>query len=434
MSKQPIQYLYDPHNPDNRFAYAEHILEFVVVDQFLSDLKLLWTLIMSENTLLCGQHEMMPQTTHDEASQLGYVRSLRRLITSQLTPGHKLVYDARISKEIEKDLGRPAKHRNEVKPYLEKDGYHQMWSAMLRTTQELMWNAVYRCVDRQAGELNSKFQQFKKIQGPGSLTIDPDFTIPPYSDRVDNHTQPGGYHSEIAEDDVTAGAAYEQSIHVYMMGGMGRFNDDVGKMLGHYVEWKYPDFRPLKILDIGCSVGHSTLPYTELYPEAEIHAIDLGAPLVRYGHARARSMGKAIHFSQQNAESTNFEDESFDLIVSHIMIHETSTKALTNILKECRRLLKPGGLTVHLEMLPFSKKTPLQQYLTDWDSVNNHEPFIGKMNDLDMNEVLRDSGFSEDERFVEFVPIGFDQPDKGSLDYTHLIGTERHIFGAQKAG
>tara|TARA_R110001592_G_scaffold280080_1_gene547453 strand:+ start:1158 stop:1334 length:177 start_codon:yes stop_codon:yes gene_type:complete len=44
LSKQPIQYLYDPHNPDNRFAYAEHILEFVVVDQFLSDLKLLWTL------------------------------------------------------------------------------------------------------------------------------------------------------------------------------------------------------------------------------------------------------------------------------------------------------------------------------------------------------------------------------------------------------
>lgn len=388
---------------------------------------------MSKNTLLCGQHEMMPQTTHDEAAQLGYVRSLRRLITSTLTPGHKVVYDARIAGEIEKDLGRPAENRNEMKPYLEKDGYHQMWSAMLRTTQELMWNAVFRSVDRQADELNNNFKQLARAQGPGSLTIKPDLDIPKYSDLVDNHTMPGGYHTEIADDDVTPGAAYEQSIHVYMMGGMGRYNDDVGKMLSSYVEWKYPDFKPHRMLDIGCSVGHSTLPYADMFPDAEIHAIDLSAPLVRYGHARARSMGKAIHFSNQNAESTDFEDESFDLIVSHIMIHETSHKALKNIMKEGRRLLKPGGIMVHLEMLPFSKKTPLQQYLTDWDSVNNHEPFIGKMNDLDMDEILEEAGFSEEERFVEFVPIGFNEPEKGSLDYAHLIGTERHIFGAQKA-
>lgn len=388
---------------------------------------------MSENTLLCGQHDIMPQTTHDEASHLGYVRSLRRLITSTLTPGHKAVFDARISKEIERDLGREAQHRSEVKPYLEKDPYHQMWSAMLRTTQEMMWKAVFDCVDRQADDLNSKYQKIKELQGPGSLKVDDDFKIPTYSERVNNHTMQGGYHTELVPEDVTPGAAYEQSIHIYMMGGMGRYNDDVGKMLSSYVDWKHPDLRPLRILDIGCSVGHSTLPYTELFPNAEIHAIDLSAPLVRFGHARARSMGKSIHFSQQNAEKTNFEDESFDLIVSHIMIHETSLKALKNIMKEARRLLKPGGLFANLEMLPFSKKTPLQQYLTDWDSVNNHEPFIGKMNDLDMNEVLEEAGFDEDERYVEFVPIGFNDPDTNSLDYAHLIGTERHIFGARKA-
>ncbi|MEP1420491.1 MAG: class I SAM-dependent methyltransferase [Erythrobacter sp.] len=387
---------------------------------------------MSENTLLCGQHDMMPQTTHDEAAQLGYVRSLRRLITSELTPGHKAVYDARIAPQIEKELGRSAENRTELKPFLEKDGYHQTWSAMLRTTQEMMWNAVYECVDRQADDLNGKFKELSQTRGPGSLSISENFDIPAYSDLVDNHTMPGGYHTEIANDDVTPGAAYEQSIHVYMMGGMGRYNDDVGKMLSDYVQWKYPDFKPLRILDIGCSVGHSTLPYADMFPDAEIHAIDLAAPLVRFGHARAKSMNKAIHFSQQNAEATNFEDESFDLIVSHIMIHETSTKALDNIMKECRRLLKPGGLTAHLEMLPFSKKTPLQQYLTDWDSVNNHEPFIGKMNDLDMDVVLKNAGFSAEERFVEFVPIGFQNTEPTSLDYAHLIGTERHIFGAKK--
>ena len=30
--------------------------------------------------------------------------------------------------------------------------------------------------------------------------------------------------------------------------------------------------------------------------------------MLRYGHARAESMGVPIHFSQQDAEHTNFED------------------------------------------------------------------------------------------------------------------------------
>ena len=34
--------------------------------------------------------------------------------------------------------------------------------------------------------------------------------------------------------------------------------------------------------------------------------------MLRYGHARAEAMGATIHFSQQNAECTDFADGSFD--------------------------------------------------------------------------------------------------------------------------
>ncbi|MCL6753034.1 methyltransferase domain-containing protein [Nostoc sp. CCCryo 231-06] len=61
------------------------------------------------------------------------------------------------------------------------------------------------------------------------------------------------------------------------------------------------------------SIGNSTLPYVDGFPDAEVHAIDVGAPMLRYAHARAESLGKRVHFSQQNAEQTNFPDESFDL-------------------------------------------------------------------------------------------------------------------------
>ncbi len=380
-----------------------------------------------------GKHGIQPQTTHDEEARQGFVRGMRRIITSTLTPGHEIIYDARIAPKLEKQYGRPPENRFELKEALQQDPYHQMWGALLRNTQEMMWNTVFETVDRQADALNKTFQSQQQNGSHSTLRLNPDLQIPSYSKSVHNHVMPGGYHTETDGDEVSAGAAYDHSIHIYMMGGMGDYNDSVGEMLSAYVEWKYPDLKPKRILDVGCSVGHSTLPYTDRFPDAEIHAIDLSAPLVRYGFARAESLGKAIHFSQQNAECTDFEDESFDLIVSHIMLHETSLNAISNIMKEGRRLLKPGGVMAHLEMLPFSKKTPLQQYLTDWDSTNNHEPFIGKMNELDMREVLLEAGFTEDEAFVEFVPINFQNQDKGDLDYAHLIGTERHIFGAHKA-
>ena len=380
-----------------------------------------------------AKHGIQPQPTHDDEARQGFIRGMRRIITSTLTPGHKIVYDARIAPELEKQIGRAPENRFELKERLKEDPYHQMWGALLRNTQEMMWNTVFDTVEKEFGSLNETFHSQQENGSKSTVRVNPDLKIPPYSRSVQNHLQPGGYHAEACDGDVSAGAAYDHSIHIYMMGGMGDHNDAVGEMLSAYVKWKYPDLKPARILDIGCSVGHSTLPYTDRFPDAEIHAIDLSAPLVRYGFARAESLGKAIHFSQQNAECTDFEDESFDLIVSHIMVHETSLNALKNILKEDRRLLKPGGLMAHLEMLPFSKKTPLQQYLTDWDSTNNNEPFIGKMNELDMRELLLEAGFSEDEAFVEFVPINFQSQEKSDLDYAHLIGTERHIFGARKA-
>ena len=111
-------------------------------------------------------------------------------------------------------------------------------------------------------------------------------------------------------------------------------------------------------LDIGCGVGHQTLPFVDAYPEAEVYGCDLGAPMLRYGHARAETLGKRVHFSQQNAEATDFDDESFDLVTSTIVLHETSARALSAIFRECRRLLRPGGMMAHSEFPDASRFWP----------------------------------------------------------------------------
>lgn len=98
---------------------------------------------------------------------------------------------------------------------------------------------------------------------------------------------------------------------------MGPLNDDMGRTVVKYLRENRPEFQPRRILDMGCAAGQITLAYCDGFPEAEVRALDVGAPMLRYAHVRAESMGKSVHFSQQPVERTNYPGGHFGLIVSH---------------------------------------------------------------------------------------------------------------------
>jgi ubiquinone/menaquinone biosynthesis C-methylase UbiE len=186
----------------------------------------------------------------------------------------------------------------------------------------------------------------------------------------------------------------------------------------------WPEYRPARILDLGCTIGTSTLPWAQAFPEAEVHGIDVGAPILRYAHARATSMGVPVHFSQQNAERTDFEDGRFDLVLSHILLHETSRQALPRILAECRRLLRPGGLMLHLEVP--RGDTPMEQFMHDWESYNNNESFSRFMTDLDLCAVAVQAGWSPDQLTMMIVnpKVGYGKKNyvRGAVLFNLLVG------------
>jgi ubiquinone/menaquinone biosynthesis C-methylase UbiE len=156
-----------------------------------------------------------------------------------------------------------------------------------------------------------------------------------------------------------------------------------------------PEFRPTRILDMGCTVGHSTLPFKEAFPDAEVIGIDVAGPQLRYAHARAAGLGLEVGFLQRNAEATGFPDASFDLIVSHILLHETSGKAMPAIMRECHRLLKPGGVMIHADLPPFNLMDPFTQFILDNETWYNNEPFWGAMREVDQIALARSVGFAE---------------------------------------
>jgi ubiquinone/menaquinone biosynthesis C-methylase UbiE len=310
-------------------------------------------------------------------------------------PGNYAVYEARVAPNYRAKHGRSPANEHEVREAMLRDDYYQFWSAMQRRSQELMWESVIEPTERDLPRLVKQAQQLskRKIRGQrGTLRLQPKLAIPRYHTAVDIHLQPGGYHTDFTADDIAAGAVYDCGINLYMAGALGPYNNATGDLLVTFLRERYPHYVPKRILDMGCAIGNSTVQWARAFPRAEVHGIDVGAPVLRYAHARAQSLGAVVHFSQQNAESTDFADGSFDLIVSHIMLHETSKSALPKIMRECHRLLQPGGMMIHLE-IPRGAN-PVEKFMHNWESYNNNETFSRYMTDVDLQALAVQGGFA----------------------------------------
>ncbi|MCZ8132906.1 MAG: class I SAM-dependent methyltransferase [Steroidobacteraceae bacterium] len=365
------------------------------------------------------KHAMLPKPTHDEAAMQAFVKSLRGHLASRVMPGTYAVYQARIEPAFKAKTGRVPQDQHEVRKLMEADPYYQFWSAMQRRSQELMWDTVLDSTERELPDLIGRARKLQK-KAKGSLRLDPNLQVPRYHTAADIHLQPGGYHTEFTADDVAMGAVYDYGIYIYLNGALGPTNNAMGMLLTGYVQEKFPGFRPAKILDMGCAIGNSTLEWKRAFPKAEVHGIDVGAPVLRYAHARAEALGVPVHFSQQNAEKTGFADGSFDLVISHIMLHETSKSALVNILRECHRLLRPGGRMIHLE-IPRGN-TPLEKFMYNWETYNNNETFAGFMTDLDLKGEALKGGFEADKTFVDaYAPRMSSEQKNYSEEFTWKI-------------
>ncbi|HWU02764.1 MAG TPA: class I SAM-dependent methyltransferase, partial [Novosphingobium sp.] len=338
-----------------------------------------------------------PKSSHEERSRQEFAKGLRGYIQREVLPGLTPLH-----KKVAGNLpGTPDRHA--IRKAMVREPYFQSYAALNRTAQELLWAAVIDSIERQGPVLAETAGQ---LEGSvGSLHLAPDMEVPRYVTALDIHCMPGGYASTADATGIAAGALYDRGVYLYAMGYVGPYNDDKGRSVCNYIKRKLPDFAPRRILDMGCTVGHSTLPYKELFPDAELWGIDVAGPVVKYAHLRAAGMGYDVNFAQMNAEQTDFPDGHFDLVVSHIMLHETSAKAMPRIFAECHRLLAPGGYMIHADLPPFDLMDPFTQFILDNETYYNNEPFWGAMRDLDQVALAKAAGFPPETIRFDTAPM-----------------------------
>ena len=344
-----------------------------------------------------SRHGISPQLNHDERARFNFEASLYKVIAKELSPGNEMVYNKRVLPAFEKKAGRKPENRHEVRKAMNSDPYHNFWGALRRNTMEMRQVNGQFMTLRQLDALAERAARLNK--GSDRLELDPDLKTPPYVSEVDHHCMPGSYHRELVEGDVAPAANYDTGFFVTTTGSIGGFCDAAGQAISNWIKTNHPDFEPKTILDVGCAVGNSLLPIATAFPKAQIEAIDVSAPMLRYAHARASSLGvNNISFKQISGENlSRFEDGQFDIVLTSIFLHELSTKSLPKIMSEMYRVLKPGGLMIHLEQPQYHDDMPLfEQFMRDWDSYNNNEPFWSAMHEIDLTGLMYNLGFDKD--------------------------------------
>ena len=341
--------------------------------------------------------ETVPQATHDEQSRQGYVSMLRKHIMADMAVDMRQSFDKDVQPVFSKTHGRKPKDGREVRRAMLGNPHFQFYSSLRYNAQELTWLSIQDSVERALPQLAETADEAARLRpAGGTLRLNPDIEIPRAVSALDIHLMPGCYHTEFMANDVAVASMYSQGTRVFGAGlrvGRPKNKGGVADSIGHYLKLRYPTFRPQRILDLGCTTGSNLLPYLDVFPEAEGYGVDIGAPLLRYAHAKAEAAGKKVHYSQQNAEKLDFPDGHFDLIVSSFFLHELSVASTRKIFKEIYRLLAPGGLMAHMELPPAAACDPYYNFYLDWDAFYNNEPHYAAFRAQDTRGLCIEAGF-----------------------------------------
>ena len=347
-------------------------------------------------------HAVLPTATHDEAAREGFCAALRKYFTTELFPGTRELYAAQLLPAFEAEHGRKPENLKEVTALMEGTYGYRATNLIGRTAQELVWDTVGESIERQLDTLDHNAKP--RPDDLGTLKLNPALPIPRYVQAVDIHVMPGNFHTDRSNDDIYAGALYDRGVHVFAFGGLGECNDAYGHAIVAYLKEHFPDLKPRRILDVGCGIGSATLPLAQAYPDAQVHGIDIGAPMVRYAHGRAESLGVKAHFSQQDMTAMDFPDGHFDLVVSIIVTHEAPVPVLRQMMAEIHRVLAPGGVMLHDGSFNTTPPEPIDQLMMSWFGHNANEPFSFGFKRLDFGRTFEQAGFQRDKFFTGTRP------------------------------
>ncbi len=127
-------------------------------------------------------------------------------------------------------------------------------------------------------------------------------------------------------------AVFMKNLEWYMHKVYGNFKKELFNKLGK------------DVLEIGAGTG-SNLPYYK--PWTNLTAVEPSKDMLNFFLKKAHNYPLNIYIREGYAEDLPFEDETFDSVVSTLVL--CSVKSPYKVLNEVKRVLKPGGTFIFIE-------------------------------------------------------------------------------------
>jgi ubiquinone/menaquinone biosynthesis C-methylase UbiE len=311
-----------------------------------------------------------------------FVLGCKLVWTRELYPALHATYTRKLAEAETSGTSAPAS-ADDVEQLLASDPLSQYFGWFERHLQRMKYSGRYGLAPHfsaQHAQLDAELQLGETSE---LLQLDPDFAQPDYYVAVDIHQHPGGVWS-----DETAGYVYERGARTTTP--LLSEDADLHHRFTREVLSRAASAR--RLVDLGCGFGKSSRPFYAQHRELEVTGIELSAPCLKLAARTAtEDQARNVRFRQADAVATGLEPGGYDVVTSTMLLHEMPPSHIERTLQEAFRLLRPGGLSIHLDFL--TDDDAFRRFIHYGHSRRNNEPFMPPLNEMDLKGAHQRAGF-----------------------------------------
>jgi SAM-dependent methyltransferase len=147
----------------------------------------------------------------------------------------------------------------------------------------------------------------------------------------------------------------------------------------------FDQYRGRRVLEVGCGAGTDLIRFAR--HGALVTGVDMAASAIRLASANFAADGRKAELLVADGEALPFGERHFDLVYAHGVVQYTANDRA--LVRECRRVLKPGGTAIFQVYNRISWLNALSQ-VTKVDLEHVDAPVLGKYSISEFQDLLKE--------------------------------------------